>query len=207
MPLDNTAKIADIISLLQSVQGTNQRADLASVIGSPAVGTDPVATLIGMLQTDKNNMASRLVGFGESAAGTESMDSLVAKIPNTPRKKIASGVVTAEGDVSAVIYADGSNTSATFTKIQVTGLDFLPSKIIALATGLSTDRNTVVYFDSPLNGSNNGTIGVTWGYTANVATRNIANIRKDGTHSFVNNGGFRLPVVSPGTVYTWWAFE
>lgn len=60
MPLDNNAKISDIINSLEDMQGINQKAELASVIGAPATASDNIATQITKLQGAKDTFADKI---------------------------------------------------------------------------------------------------------------------------------------------------
>lgn len=59
MPLDNTTSIKDIITTLQSVEGINAKADLASVVGSPATADDAMVTITNTIQQAKNDLADK----------------------------------------------------------------------------------------------------------------------------------------------------
>lgn len=166
MTLDNTAKLSDIISFLQALEGINQKADLVSVLGSPAVGTDDFATLIGRIQTEKNTFATNLATKGQAAIGTEAFSALVGKVGSIIiGKKWASG----SGNVSG-----GSPWTLT-----ATGLTFTPTIVIIRNTvgsppyhsycpsiyGSSWNRgNTVVTTSGTFSVSSSGfvaTLGVT----------------------------------------------
>lgn len=110
MPLNNTAKLPDIITALQTMQGINGKADLASVIGSPAQDTDTIAMMVGHMQDAKNELATKM---GGSAKGTDPLRSLTGGL--TIGKKWASGSL-----------ATGSRES-----LYVSGLEFTPSVIVA----------------------------------------------------------------------------
>lgn len=189
----------DDLRLHGLLSGKDYRADLASVIGSPAVGTDPMATLIQMLQTDKNNMASRLVGFGESAVGTESMDSLVAKIPNAPRKRFASGANTSTGTTEFFQYASSGIQHSLF-KVSVSGLTFTPSFILLY-------NNTVFsLYSSVHDGYRTNTVKV-FDFYGTTRSTTVLNLKGDVSPASIFNGGFSTPVQSGGISYNWIAFE
>lgn len=77
MPLDNTAKLPDIITALQNMQGVNGKADLASVIGSPATSEDTMAMMVGHIQSAKNELAAKM---GGDAKGTDSLRELAGDL-------------------------------------------------------------------------------------------------------------------------------
>lgn len=81
---------------------------LASVIGSPATAADSFGTLNGLVQTDKNTLASNLTAKGVSAAGTETLAGLVGKVANVPTSTFKSYTGT---DLRQVGVPGGSITS------------------------------------------------------------------------------------------------
>jgi hypothetical protein len=107
MPLDNTATIKDIIAKLQSLEGINAKADLASVVGSPATEMDTIATINSIIQDAKNDLATKMA---DGSIGTEPLQTLVGNL--SIGKKWASG--------SAV----------TGTELVVSGLDFTPTTFL-----------------------------------------------------------------------------
>lgn len=88
MPLDNTASIKEIITSLQSMEGINAKADLASVIGEPAQSSDTMATMVNHIQIAKNELATKM---GDSTKATEPLQSLVGGL--VVGKKWASGQI------------------------------------------------------------------------------------------------------------------
>lgn len=93
--LPSTASIKDIIAALQTMEAINQKADLAAAVGSPALSTDDVATIISKLQTQKNNLATNLSNKGTPSTGSETLKALVDKLAALPVKKIATGTIGA----------------------------------------------------------------------------------------------------------------
>ena len=129
----------DNILSLHGLEGINQKADLASVIGSPSVGTDAFATLVQAIQTQKNTMATNLTAKGQSAVGTETIKALADKIASVDTgKKRASGS-----------FQCGSGTNT------ISGLSFTPSTILANLP--SQGRFGVFSTLSQLTGFGNGT--------------------------------------------------
>lgn len=111
MPLDNTASIKDIITSLQNMEGISAKADLASVVGSPASADDTMVTIVNHIQTSKNKGATNLSAKEVPANGNESLDSLMTKIGQIETgKKWASGTSTSIGyilDVSGLDFRAG----------------------------------------------------------------------------------------------------
>lgn len=96
------------------LQANDQKTKWASVIGSPLSSTDTSSVLQSKTQTIKNTLASNLSAKGQSAIGTETLTSLVNKVPliNTG-KNYRTGTVT-------------SNASGT---IIITGVPFKPKMV------------------------------------------------------------------------------
>lgn len=111
MPLDNTAKLSDIIGALEDMQAINAKADLASVVGAPANSNDTMATINSVIQGAKNTLAAKM---NDGSSGTEPLQGLVEKL--VMGKKWASG--------------SGYVNSAATT---ITGLSFKPSIIVLYA--------------------------------------------------------------------------
>lgn len=121
MPLDNTASIKDIITSLQSMEGINAKADLASVVGSPAQDTDTMATIIGHIQVAKNELAMKMNG---DAKGTDPLQKLIGEL--------AIGKKWALGTFTHVDQQQGHT---------ITGLGFRPSVVVGYDTsGYITGR-------------------------------------------------------------------
>jgi hypothetical protein len=118
MPLDNTAKVRDIITSLQNLTGINQKADLKSALiakGLSISDNDNIADMINKL----NN--GNLVLNG---------------------KRWASGTVTSNS--TQEVYTYSANTSGTNAfSVVVTGLTFTPSTI--LIHGMDNTIYTSVY--------------------------------------------------------------
>lgn len=106
MPLDNTASLQDIITSLQNMEGINAKADLASVVGSPATADDSMAMISNTIQQAKNDLAVK-TGQVNNAPLQSLIDNLVVG------KKWASGVQAGVGGY-----------------IAITGLDFKPRTIV-----------------------------------------------------------------------------
>lgn len=109
MPLDNTAKLSDIISALQTMEGINAKADLASVVGSPATANDTMAAINAVIQNAKDAIATAI------------------DVPNTTPLQVMADNIAAGIEATGSIPAPASDT------ITISGLNFKPSKIILRA--------------------------------------------------------------------------
>lgn len=189
MPLDNTAKLSDIISALQTMEGIHAKADLASVVGSPANADDTMATINNVIQSAKNTLAEKM---DDGSNGTESLQELVDKL--VMGKKWAKGNASVK-EVAVINYV--GNKYGTSPAIEVTGLDFRPSVILVTYS----IYESAVYYNlyekyngiEVVNQSNSGTT--------------LYRAQEQGL--YVRHGGFCIP--SP-TAYTsgtrqWYAFE
>lgn len=117
--LPDTASISDIIKALTEVEAINQKADLVSVVGSPASNSLPVSDAVSKLLDAKTKLVSNLKAQGVNANVTESMIALANKIITMPNKRWAAGTIqNAE-------------------KLEVSGLAFMPS--IALCVSQSAE--------------------------------------------------------------------
>lgn len=122
MPLLSTASVAEIITKLQDLEVINSKADLASVIGSPAVNTDPIADMIADIQQAKTDLAAKLSGAGITAVNTEALQALVGKA--SIGKKLATGTV--------------NPLNSTLT---VNNLTFQPDMVIIFGQFITSDSN------------------------------------------------------------------
>ncbi|WP_342441730.1 hypothetical protein MHB65_22045 [Lysinibacillus sp. FSL K6-0075] len=113
MPLDNTAKLSDIISALQGIEGINAKADLASVVGSPATANDTMAAINAVIQEAKNDLAAKMQ---DGSSGAEPLQSLVDRL--FVGKK----------------WASGSKIKGSSNTITINGLSFKPTLIIVEET-------------------------------------------------------------------------
>ncbi|MGO0058663.1 hypothetical protein ACTID9_01115 [Brevibacillus fluminis] len=143
--LPSTASIKDIIAALQAMEAINQKADLVSVVGSPALSTDDVATIISKLQTAKNTLAANITTQGTSATGTESLSALAAK-------------VTVGSSVRR--WASGTGTTDSGAILNVSGLAFKPSVII-LKMKAGTNNYRKIFHDAS-SGNFDASTGGTW---------------------------------------------
>ncbi|MED1790360.1 hypothetical protein P4V47_23330 [Brevibacillus laterosporus] len=147
--LPDTASISDIIKALTEVEAINQKADLVSVVGSPATSGDNVATVIQKLQNAKNTLANNISNKGGSATGTESIQTLANKVASIPTRRWATGTVTIPG------------ASGQINTVTISGLLFVPTMLIALsATDPSSNNpnfygymNTYAYNDTNMTGA------------------------------------------------------
>lgn len=179
MSLDNSAKISDIITILQDIQGINQKEELINVIGSPAISEDDMTTLINKIQTEKNMMAINLTNKGQNSVGTESLSSLVTKLNNiTLGKKWASGSGSQSGNQQLVI----------------SGLDFKPDTVLVNTGGY------YYFFSISMNVAQYSFGAYHYCYSA------IQNYQTNDK-AFSIQGKFGIMTVSNNFSYDWIAFE
>lgn len=124
MPLDKTASIKDVITSLQDMQGINAKADLASVVGSPATADDSMATITNTIQQVKNDLADKT-----EQNNTEPLQSLVDNM--VVGRKWASGNALSSSSTTQFIHPDGSTASLSY--LTITSLDFIPSTILLVS--------------------------------------------------------------------------
>lgn len=199
MPLDNNAKIGDIITALGDMQGINQKAELASVIGAPATASDNVATQITKIQDAKDVFAGK-IGVPNITPLQAMADGLVVG------KKWASGTILCSSDKSKISLLSNQSTTHDRYKVIVTGLKFKPSLIIIFMP--TSPEAVTIYryghlsnfqpeqaFLSYMSSDNYSTSG--FGYNATY------------TGFYVNSTGFSLP--SPADTsnasHFWIAYE
>lgn len=193
MTLSNIATMAEIISFLQALEGLNNKADLVSALGSPAVSGDSMAALVQRLQTQKDAIAARLTAYGVAAAGTEALEALAAKVPNLTGKKFASGSVTSPAS-SNVSFQYGTGTYQNYPGVAVSGLAFTPTIIFLI----SNSGNVATVYKSP----NLGYGGYT--YVAQHVT--VGNYFTNYNMN-VTGGSFVLPAYQTNHAFTWLAIE
>ncbi|MGF9822610.1 hypothetical protein ABE430_08825 [Brevibacillus agri] len=170
--LPSTATIKDIIAALQTMEAVNQKADLAAVVGSPAVSTDDVATIISKLQNAKNTLASNITAQGlTTASGSESLASLASKVTASSVKKYAEG--------KAAPVWNGSVWVTT-----VTGLAFRPTFI--LFYGYQNGQEAGIYSEGQMR-NNDGTI-VNGFWDLGAIGNNRTNVFTINSNGFVMNG-------------------
>ena len=192
MTLSSTAKMSEVIATLTDLQGINQKAELASVVGSPAASTDTIAAQVSKIQTIKNDAASKL-----GVSNTTPLGDLIASMSGN--KKWASG--TAESTNSPIRYFTylGSSSTNSAYYIEVTDLTFKPSIIIIRS---SSGSISFTMYDPRYS----LTACVITGTTAGSTTTNVTSYKGNSGESYVNETGFRLPAGTSGSV-TWYAFE
>ena len=127
--LPSTATIKDIIAALQTLECINQKADLAAVVGSPAVSTDDVANIISKLQIAKNTLAANLTAKGQAASGSEGVQSLADKVGAYNGKRWAGGTFT--------INASGT--------VTISGLGFKPNYVMVYQNNTKSSFDINVY--------------------------------------------------------------
>ena len=201
MPLDNTAKLADIITALQTMEGINAKAELASVVGSPANADDTMATINSVIQGAKNTLAAKM---DDGSSGAEPLQGLIEKL--FVGKKWASGnTISSNSTVTTTLI--NNNTRSEFTTLSVTGLSFRPSKIFVYASYVSYVTSSIYSLDwgkqefsdvVALYGNfNPSSAEVAAGYLAK-ANHGVFSVRNDG---------FVIPVRFTTLAYNWIAFE
>jgi len=198
--LPSTATIKDIIAALQTMECINQKADLASAVGSPASASDAVATIITKLQNAKNTMATNLTAKGVSAVGSESLSSLAAKInslPTSGAKRWANGANTTGSSLMTFTKLPSSSELAVY--LEVTGLTFKPSVIIVTSDNPNYRYAEVVYYTDLKYESTTGI----------VFTRTNDNVFAVTGNAYINATGFRIPAsgLTTNTPARWIAFE
>lgn len=199
--LDNTAKLSDIISALQGIEGINAKADLASVVGSPATASDTMAAINAVIQQAKNDLAAKL----DDSNGTEPLQALIDKL--FVGKKWASGNAYSANDrIPATRAMGGVVENVYYTTVD--GLNFKPSIIIIsshyLASGDARDFTLLMPVNLPLYQLNAFEDRIISGRVS--PSGNIANcyIYKLKDNMYVNNDGFRLPTGTLTNVYKEW---
>ncbi|MED1792872.1 hypothetical protein P4V54_09325 [Brevibacillus nitrificans] len=192
--LPTNASIKDVIRELQVMEAINQKADLVSVVGSPAASGDSVAQVISKLINAKATLATNLQAKGQDATAADSVQSLADKVGTVPAKRWATGI-------SASLPA---STSA--QDLVITGLGFKPSVIIAQALDVNITNPSVLYTsywaDSSYGWPGN-TGNAAGGYSNNTSTMQIMPALTQTTDRAV------IKVVTQGSVtrYRWIAFE
>lgn len=122
MPLDNTAKLSDIISALQTMEAINSKADLASVVGSPASADDTMATINSVIQGAKNSLATKM---GSGSSGAEPLKTLVDNLVNGTKNFASGNGLLPSTDTKNFEQASGGIIPRNY--VQLTGLDFNPT--------------------------------------------------------------------------------
>ncbi|WP_370150173.1 hypothetical protein [Exiguobacterium profundum] len=172
----------------------------SSVIGSPLVSSDTFTQMQTKTQTIKDTLATNLTAKGQSSVGTETLTSLVDKVANVATgKKWASGSVSQSSSSLTFTYASGSTASERY--IQVSGLDFLPSTIVAI----NTFQNKISLFRNAYDGFKSKTVK-TFGYGSGYGAFNGSNYDAAISPIVINSTGFTIPASAPGTYY-WIAYE
>ncbi|MEK3745860.1 hypothetical protein NST23_24615 [Brevibacillus sp. FSL K6-0770] len=196
--LPSASTIKDIIAALQAMECINQKADLFSVIGSPALITDEVATLITTLQNQKNSLAANITVKGTVAVGTETIKSLVDKVASLPVKRSATGSFTA---------------TAAYSDYTVTGLAFKPTLVFLYSNSTTSTSNRqfttlVDYNRIPTNlyYSGAGKLKALTNYGTPSSDFNSTSTTSDTTINNITADGFSVRVQYPITLY-WLAIE
>ncbi|MEG0259177.1 MAG: phage tail protein [Lysinibacillus sp.] len=174
----------------------NGKISIANVIGDPATTSDPFTQLSTHIQNAKNKGAINLTLKGQSANGTESLDSLMGKIANVdPGKKFASG--KANTDINNVVT--------------VHGLDFKPRIVHINYYNPSASVTTYHYMDNITRATTTkGTvIGVHMGITSNGSINGYGEIieRSDHLTSIFYDDGFAAYLNTTSTNVYWYAWE
>ena len=175
MPLNENAKLSDVISALSDTQGINQKAELASVIGSPATASDNVATQITKLQTAKDTLATNITSKGVTASQTDAVSVLADKVGQIViGKRWASGT-----------FSSGS------TSLVVSNLNFTPSIVIVRGFYSAADMAMQRVYVNPSLLTTYGTDKLnTVGFTS--IRNNPTNISSLSVSFTITNGGFTV---------------
>lgn len=136
MPLGNKAKLNDIITTLQEMQGINQRADLKSALVAKeidALDTDSVAELISKLNS------ANLVPDGKRwASGT-----FITKV-GTPTVIVSGLTFKPSIVVASENMLNGTTISSSSTSDRVIVIDVLKSQFVqALASTTYSSQSTI----------------------------------------------------------------
>lgn len=143
----------------------------------------------------KKRIVDAINAKGGSASTSDTWVTLQSRIRSIYQgKKFASGSVDGEGSRNFFLTdRDGANYYRSF--IQVSGLGFTPSNIIAYPTQYRLDsQSKIAVYNSSI---------IVNGYEASFAGEIY---RVDGTQAYVKDGSFLLPTFSSGT-YRWFAYE
>ncbi|EMT54703.1 tail fiber protein [Brevibacillus borstelensis AK1] len=99
---DNLFKATDVEGGMKELftYADSGKKSIVTVIGPPALLSDTFAQLTQKIQNAKDQLATNLVGKGQSASGSESLSSLVDKVANisTDYKMIEGSFKGANGD-------------------------------------------------------------------------------------------------------------
>lgn len=124
-------------------------------------------------------------------------------------KKFASGVVTSSADYTTNFYFSNGTTLA-LANITVSGLDFVPSTILAFAQNGEIYTPVTVMFPETMNRPPSAgcrimtTIGPN---NVNQVSSSVRAFKLDGVQAYVSASGFRLPCEYVSTIMRWIAFE
>ncbi|RXM69439.1 phage tail protein [Clostridium tetani] len=130
--LDSTKlKSKDVKTALEELFtfADNGKKDWVDVIGSPLSTGDSFSTLKSKTQTLKNTFASNLMSKGQSASGTEGLNSLIAKV-----KSIDTGFKFATGEIS---FPDNK---------EVTELSFVPLIVYLSGTNYCEGKRYPLFY-------------------------------------------------------------
>lgn len=158
------------------------KTSIANVVGSPTVSSDTFSKMTSDIQTQKNNLATNLTNKGQSAAGTETLKSLVDKVANVNTgKRFAKGTATGSSGM-----------------ITVTGLSFKPSMVMVVYERFNFGN----YYVSAI--LDNTVIGGTGVNLVSLANQNV--FTNDNSLAKLNSNGFEVPVAQNALHY-WVAYE
>lgn len=188
MPLDNTAKLSDIISALQTMEGINAKADLASVVGSPATSNDTMAAINAVIQQAKNDLAAKL---DDGSSNTDPLLELVKKLFD--KFGSASGIAVIPSP--SVTFKTGSGVTTDRKTITINGLTFRPKTVILT----TIEEYSSTRFLTVFNEGNNGYIdsyAITTQFQLSSSNGNTTNFSV-GEH--IKEDGFTLPLHGNGS--------
>lgn len=194
MPLDNTASIKDIITSLEDMQGINAKADLASVVGSPATADDSMATIVNKIQQAKNDLADKT-----EQDRAEPLQTLVNNM--VVGKKWASGTTVSSPDRVTFRHIDNS-TDTQFT-VEVSDLGFIPSFIFLTSQTGGVDGITT-YYKKVADTDDVVTVST---FSGTSKTQTVYFYQAQRSPAYVNDEGFLLPANRIEQEYLWFAFE
>lgn len=144
----------------------------------------------------KSKLASAISAKGGTATGSDSWDALESAVSGIAVKKWASGTATSSAGTSS--FTTGSGGSQSTYVLTVTGLSFVPSKIIIRNTGGNEDYH--VTYDSALQ-----TVPISR-VQSRLATAVAMTFKLTGP-TFVNGTSFAMPALAASTLYEWYAIE
>lgn len=95
--LTDNASLGELMTTFQSIKTDFQvgKNNVASILGSPFLGTDKLDTTKTKIQTLKNTLASNITNKGVATNNTESLQDMISKVSNIKDLRQASGTASA----------------------------------------------------------------------------------------------------------------